>query len=84
MAKAFRSGAASATFWRVGGALAAGAAVAATFSIGARDLLALDASADERYMAVPLARDMYQRAWRYHISSGCRLTLTPNFHMWQA
>ena len=63
-------GAASAC-WRVAGALAAGAAVVATFGIGARDLLALDASADARYMAVPLARVMYQRAWRYHISSGC-------------
>ncbi len=51
--------------------MASGAAVAATFGVGARDLLALDASADARYMAVPLARDMYQRAWRYHISSGC-------------
>ncbi|KAK9831355.1 hypothetical protein WJX81_004903 [Elliptochloris bilobata] len=56
-------------WWRVAGALAAGAGVAATFAIGARDLLALDASADAHYMAVPLARHAYQRAWRYHISS---------------
>ena len=57
--------------WRVVGALAAGAAVAATFSVGARDLLALDASAGERWMSLPLARDVYARVQRYHISSGC-------------
>ena len=64
---------AASSFWRVAGALAAGAAAAATFGVGARDLLALDASADAAYMAMPLARGMYQRAWRYHISSGCAL-----------